>query len=244
MENVEDGFYSYRWKLMMKLPLRVALAFFSAFILVSATQPAQALTYDRAAANYYAHMHSDNLNETKRNPDYDNLGDTDCTNFVSQILFAGGFPKITGSSNNDVNWFQRKTQFLWVKGFESSKSWVSVSALLLQLDLSGRLASITVPSMTGKYSGANISGGDLYMYDWGTGDGWSHLSYSTGRGPYLNFYDPEKKMNYLDVNLGSGDRMSQHSSDRDYAPWNWGFQTQTNPTIRAKMRTLVLKLNG
>jgi hypothetical protein len=54
-----------------------------------------ASSYDqnRASAIEYAYLWSQQ-GSSKRNPIYPDFGDNDCTNFVSQAMFAGGYPKI------------------------------------------------------------------------------------------------------------------------------------------------------
>jgi len=54
-------------------------------------QPAVAGLYNRAAAVAYADQWSANDPDYVRNPDYPNF-DNDCTNFASQVLYAGGMP--------------------------------------------------------------------------------------------------------------------------------------------------------
>ena len=59
-------------------------------------------TYNRAAAAQYARQHAKSYNTA-----YPSWG-ADCTNYVSQCVYAGGMPKITASSHsnaNDSHWY-------------------------------------------------------------------------------------------------------------------------------------------
>ncbi len=94
--------------------------------------------------------------------------------------------------------------------------------------------------MGAKFSGATAGGGDVYVYDWGRGEGYSHVSYSTGKWFFADYFDRANGVNYLEITGGSGDMMSQHSTNREKAPWNYGYQIERDPTVRAKMRTMVL----
>ena len=105
---------------------------------------------------------------------------------------------------------------------------------------SGRVNSVLYPSMSAKYSGA--SGGDIYLYDWGDGNGYSHVAVSTNSGNFANYYDPAASQSYASVTGGSGDRTSQHSNDRVDAPWNWGWYVQPNPVFHSLARTKILHL--
>jgi hypothetical protein len=94
--------------------------------------------------------------------------------------------------------------------------------------------------MSAKVSGAQQ--GDIYMYDWNDGQGFSHMSLATGDGTFTNYSD--SGTNYLNITGGTGSHMAQHSTDRDWAPWNWGYWTQTDVVKKGGMQTLVIHLNS
>ena len=207
----------------------VALVSASVFQAVPAAQAA--VSYDREAARAYAVKYACNGNESCRNPSYDNFGATDCTNFVSQAMRAGGIPfKRTGAAEDQWWWDGKGTLF----DTNRSRSWSSVSAMRTYL-LNTDRARVTNPDMEAYYNYSQV--GDLYTYDWGEGEGWSHLSMATGSGAFAKYGD------YGSITTGAGSRMTQHSNDRDGAPWNYGYQTQRNPSIKAKMRTQIMKIN-
>jgi hypothetical protein len=64
-------------------------------------------TYDRRAAVAYARKYA-----LSPNPDYHKF-DNDCTNFISQCLFEGGWPMITGWYASDDVWWYTGGLFGW-----------------------------------------------------------------------------------------------------------------------------------
>ena len=78
------------------------------------------------------------------------------------------------------------------------------------------------------------------MYDWGRGEGYSHMAISTNSGTFANYADTNGP--YYAVTGGSGDRIAQHSTDRVDSPWNWGYWTENSWSVVQNMRTKVLHL--
>lgn len=124
-------------------------------------QAAVASTYNPTLARNYSNTYTCNGSNC-RNSAYVNLGGTDCTNFVSQALKAGNFPTSAG-------WY-------YSNGTIHSASWVQVAAFKNFMVDQAQYAYIASPGMTSTYTTASI--GDVYMYDWGHGDGYSHLSFA------------------------------------------------------------------
>lgn len=207
-------------------------------------QPAQATTpYDRAGAVAYAKNYACNPNVNCANGNYMRIGgltvtaSMDCTNFVSQALFeGGGLPKITSGSTL-IQWYYSD---IFKMDFTGSTNWINVGGLYNQLALTGRIASTASPSKTAAYSGANP--GDLYMYDWGLGEGYSHLAMATSDGTFVNYYDNGYSKNYNSVTGGAGSKLAQHSTDRDGAPWNWGYWVETRTSVRQLMKTRLIHI--
>jgi hypothetical protein len=200
-------------------------ALLASLILVLPAPAANAVnyTYNRKAAVTYAQKYSCN-GKLCRNGAY-NAYENDCTNFVSQALRAGGMPLVT------------TTNLPWVKNYPA---WIAVASFReFMVDVAHR-GTYRKTIMTAAYTSADK--GDVYLYDWGQGHGYSHVSISTGWGKFGSFYDSSKKMNYNAVTHGSGDKMAQHTTDRDGAPWNWGYHTERKPKTRAKMRTLIIHM--
>ena len=223
--------------MVIKLPkyIVVGIALAAGFFATVPIQAAYAIS--RTSEVAYAHQFSCNRDTSCRNGAWHDFGSVDCTNFVSQAMDAAGYGQIhTGTSNNQ--WF-----FDWglFGSHSNSPSWSSASQLMLHLIYTGRVTTTFAPAMSAKYSGATQ--GDLYFYDWGKGEGWSHTAISTGSGNFSSFYDPIDKIYYSAVTGGSGDRIAQHSTDRDNSPWNLGYWLETDLTARGKMKTVVYHLN-
>jgi hypothetical protein len=218
---------------------QIAAAVLVAAIGFTAVQPLSgAFAVSRTNIVSYAKQYACNLDESCRNTgSYQSLGATDCANFVSQALRAGGYGLIqTGSSTQQ--WF-----YLWVRPGvpTSSATWTSVGQLMGHLLVSGRVSLTTNPAMDATYSGA--TGGDVYFYDWGGTEGWSHAAVSTNSGTFSSFFDSASGRSYSSITKGVGDRIAQHSNDRVDSPWNFGYWIQTNLATRSKMKTVVYHLN-
>ncbi|OAH11580.1 amidase domain-containing protein [Streptomyces jeddahensis] len=90
-------------------------------------------SYDRQAAAEYAlewsNFKSDRFGNhvwEARNPDYEDLGSTNCANFVSQALYAGGWTKNEGVNPKDPeNWDDNLTGW----GIGASRTWVNANWL-------------------------------------------------------------------------------------------------------------------
>ena len=197
--------------------------------------PAFAYTYDRAGAVAYAHQYACNGIDCHNTvyPYYSFLwSGEDCANFASQVLFEGGnLPMINTGSY--PWWFKTSTG-------ERSDSWASATGLYLNLSANRRLDPTTTPAMSSKLSGALQ--GDLYLYDWGQGEGMSHMSIATGDGTFADYVSAG--INYQSITGGKGSHISQHSTDRDWSPWNWGYWNQHDPAIRSNMRTWVVHIKS
>ncbi len=205
----------------------IALAFSVGMVFA---QPAFATEspYNRAAADAYAEKWSCN-GANCRNPAYQSLGGEDCTNFVSQALLAGG---IHEDSAGALQWWYDKPKDIF--GLHRSLSWALVTELDAYLVGSGKAVRVAPPSIGGKYSGAKV--GDVYMYDWGKGEHWSHMGMATGSGNFANY------SNYGSFFGGSGSFNTQHATDRDHAPWNYGYLQEPYASVKAKMRITILTI--
>ncbi|MEY4000617.1 MAG: hypothetical protein RLZZ626_972 [Actinomycetota bacterium] len=214
----------------------VALAIAAVSAGVETSTPARAtVTYSRASAVNYAHTYACNLNTSCRNSSYVNLDGSDSTNFVSQVLRAGGIPDDL-SGQGFEQWWYVTYPTSW------SNTWSHAYDLNVYLQANG-YASASRPSLANKFSGANANGGDVYLFDMGKGEGWSHTAFSTGHETYYPFFDSYLQVNYSSLNGGSGDAISQHAYDRDHAPWNIGYLTEPDPLVRVRMRVVLLSMH-
>lgn len=98
--------------------------------MIFSASPTRAGSYNRTDAANYA----DNWAHG-RNSSYKNYGSgcsncNDCTNYVSQALYAGGYPMRTGNWNTDsyFEWWFRTV--LLIK--QNSKTWSATDCVLVQ----------------------------------------------------------------------------------------------------------------
>lgn len=111
--------------------------------------------YDRVRAVRYADAWWDGTN-----PRYPRFSD-DCTNFVSQCLFAGGLPMWGEPDRTAGWWFQFGPKPVW------SYSWSTAHALYLVLTSAFGARVVSDP--------ADLRIGDVIFYDW-NGEGTYHHS--------------------------------------------------------------------
>jgi hypothetical protein len=119
--------------------------------------------FDRDKAKAYADAYA-----LTYNPTYVAFS-ADCANFGSQTMFAGGYPKVTGSST--TGWWYQKNGTSSPSDDSWSSSWVNCVA--------------QTGFWSGRYTDAatsisNVGKGDFIYYDW-TGDGrWDHVAELVG----------------------------------------------------------------
>lgn len=199
---------------------RVAVSVLAAVALVTpagAAYGTTSVTYNRTAAVAYADLYSCNGTQC-RNPSYASFG-SDCTNFASQTLHAGGQPYIyNNAAGTSPEWRPYLTTWNTVSGFLAY--WRNTRSIV---------SSFTVIDKTNDYTPA--ANGDFYAYDWGKGDGISHLSIEAGYGVYNS-----------DYGSGRGDFMDQHSTDRHHAPYNWGYRHPDSSVDPSKMKIYLVHL--
>ena len=146
--------------------------------------------YDRLRAVQYAENYWNN-----RNPHFRYFGDDNCTNFVSQVLFAGGIPMEYADSPSKGWWYRHKGggRDQW------SYSWSVAHALYsyLMQPRSHGLRAVVYDRPE------QLQLGDLISYDW-EGDGrWNHFTVVT----YVN-----KQGNVL---------VHANSTNSRYRNWNY-----------------------
>lgn len=168
-------------------------------------------SFSSADAVKYAVYYACNRNNSCRNSFFKANTD-DCANFVSQALYSAGLKM-------DGTWY-----YLNVGAGKISTSWGKAPDLANWLDAHhGNFVSLD-----SKLSNGNVGApdGSVIEYNWGNGEGWSHVALVTGTGTYANYYDPVLKDNYRNLTAySSGTRITQHTTDRDGAPWNLGYWT-------------------
>lgn len=186
-------------------------ALLSAGCLAVSAAPAGAatgtVTYNGAAAATYADAYALNADT----PTYPYL-DSDCTNFVSQAVYNGGYPFVNdGGSGTDTWWFHNNGQAKnqeWL--YDYSPSWVAVQDFynFMMADSPGGTPEGTASgSSEAATTPLTMISGDLLSYDWGQGEGMSHFAMQTGLG--------------VDPNSGwVGNYVDYHTTNRYHAFWS------------------------
>lgn len=118
--------------------------------------------YDRVKSLRYAELWWDGWNS-----EFAKLAD-DCTNFISQCLFAGGLP-MQGGENRSSGWWYRLGQP--ANGEPWSYSWTTSHALCMQL--LNKVGAVTVPDPT------ELKIGDVIFYDWDGSGRYHHTTIVT-----------------------------------------------------------------
>jgi hypothetical protein len=159
-------------------------------------QPADAsATYNRSLTVAYAERYALSYN-TSSYPDMSTISGSDCANFVSQALFAGGHPQ---RGNREIApgfpYAATSTPYWYLfiyKGADDRKIWMYNAGWVRAKDLynfergSGRgstlatywAGSSTLPQVPSGFSPS----GDLAFYDFGDGKGISHVAIAVGSG--------------------------------------------------------------
>ncbi|MFD2615120.1 amidase domain-containing protein [Paenibacillus gansuensis] len=147
------------------------------------------IPYDREAAALYADTHWENAS-----PNFLKF-EVDCTNFVSQCLFAGGAPMNYTGTRGSGWWYKGRMngQELW------SYSWAVAHSLQLFLGNGGKSGGL---AGTRVESPAELQIGDVIFYDW-EGDGrFSHSTFVAALDadgmPLVNAHTVESKHRYWD----------------------------------------------
>jgi hypothetical protein len=118
--------------------------------------------YDRSQAVQYAAMWWSSFNPMFR------AFQDDCTNFISQCLWAGGMPmEVTG--RRDQGWWYLGPNENW------SYSWAVAHSLRWYLDVSGRGEK--------RESARQLELGDVISYDWDGDHTWQHNTIVVGFDP-------------------------------------------------------------
>ena len=142
------------------------------------TSPRAKIAYDRLRAVQYAERWWNTFN-----PNYPQFTD-DCTNFISQCLYAGGIP-MWGKPNRSKGW--------WIEGKSNwSYSWTVANAFMLMLKAASWTKEVKDPSQ--------LMLGDIICYDF-EGDGrFNHNTIVTGKDEYgyplVNAHTTNSRMRY------------------------------------------------
>jgi hypothetical protein len=112
--------------------------------------------YDRVRAFKYAELWWNGYN-----PQFQKMQGNDCSNYVSQVLHAGGMPMV-GGNNRSQGWWYR-----WQgKRANWSYSWAVAHSLRLALPKVLHAVQVGDPRL--------LKVGDIICYDWDGDDRWQH----------------------------------------------------------------------
>lgn len=196
----------------------VSASVLATVLLIVPGTPARASGFNRQGAVNDANYWA---HRTRGHP-FERFGGTDCTNFVSQAWHFGGGLNMTD------NWYVRD-HHTWYPGDDNrdnTASWSVAVAFANYMVNARKIAHYEKNDPSNAFNSANL--GDAILYNWGRGHGWSHLTIEVG----------------WDRN---GDKIDQHSTDRDHSPWNRGYTIERDPSVRKKMRDtgfFVVKVNN
>lgn len=174
-------------------------------LLALVVSAAPAYAYNGGSAANYADQYWQNYNSNY--PNFSS-GGTDCTNFVSQALHAGGFSMVNvgQNSSDDHNWW---VQWNWFWGWQWSNSWSLVpdndSFLMLHYPGGWYYGQMSGTTNTGTPNG--LSRGDVLYYDWTNDGDMDHSTIQTvlmGTDPTSGWY---------------GDLVDAHTTNRYHAIW-------------------------
>jgi hypothetical protein len=136
--------------------------------------------------------------------DYGYFPDRDCTNFVSQILKAGGISETsTYGENENLGWWHVKKLYEFYDGYIhlSSKSWRVADTFAKYMGV--------YYSTESHYSfSLNVSKGDIIGFDEHSDGDWQHMAFAVSADNYSSTYNGKKYYDY---------KIAQHS--KDYLAW-------------------------
>ncbi|MDF1498069.1 MAG: amidase domain-containing protein [Patescibacteria group bacterium] len=171
-----------RTKGTVRTVLVATLLIIMAFCVVAT--PASAYNYNRYVADNYAETYALNPNSA-----YKYFDGADCTNFASQVLFAGGFTE-TGKYQywSDYAWY-----YDWGTRPGYSNTWTIANELYDFLDKSGRADRTSVDHPY--YPKFQV--GDIIQVDWNNDGYWDHSMVVTG----IIISDDDLLMSYHSRNI-------------------------------------------
>lgn len=215
----------------LSLCAALTMFFFSLTTLAGPRAFAASPHLNRAGALSYARQWVMDINSPSykklRNLNYPSYS-ADCTNFVSQSWAPGGGLPYDSTIVNE-----------WSPGFPTWSVAVKFSDYFTQAHagLYGSAAVWQRQTQFGSGAFNSATAGDAILYDWGKGQGWSHLAIELGVETYFAAYAGD--------NGGSGDAIAQHVTDRKDAPWNYGYLHPDTSIDRTHMAIGVIHyING
>lgn len=168
--------------------MKLKIVFAISFLFISSLALARTEPYSSTNAVKYARSWVSN-NGTLRNPSYISFS-SDCTNFVSQALKAGGFRNIGSTSTSDQSWYYNNSK-------SYSQTWSVANSLYSRFK--NGYEGWYLNSGTSSTSSANY--GDIIFARWGSNLAVGHAMLVTGfaYNPNTRFYEPTLSYHSSDV---------------------------------------------
>lgn len=132
-------------------------------------------------------------------PEYDKFS-SDCTNFASQILEAGGVSQEDYSPDETKGWWHTRKKVLWWYDHDHSISWI-------RADTFAKYMGVGYKTKVHKDFSENLQKGDFIAYDKSSDGDWDHIGFVTDIGGTV-IEDGKTYTNY---------KVAQHT--RNYHAW-------------------------
>jgi cell wall-associated NlpC family hydrolase len=191
----------------MPMTKLLALPVLGVLFVLSAMPTSAATTYNRAAAIQYADTYWSTYNSAY--PSFATKGG-DCTNFVSQALYAGGVPMHTSPTySGTAAWYMLQNR---KKSYSYSVSWINVMSNMAFLQQS--LGATKIADVMGAGPGQLVSDGDaqpgdVVLYDWNNDGTFDHESIITATDGTTN----------ADNNSPNYDLVDAHTTNHLHVYW-------------------------
>lgn len=202
--------------MIRKLP---ALLILAVLPLVSVAHASASSGYNGAAAAAYADTYWSNYNSAW--PDFAHKGG-DCTNFVSQALYAGGLAmRPSPAYSGDAAWYMLQNHNRW----SWSNAWVNAedNSISMLQDQPGvtQIASVYGVAPGTLVSDGDAEPGDIVLYDWNNDGTFDHETMITASDGTTN---SNGTVNY--------DEVDGHTTNRYHAYWTLAQYNSSWKTTR------------
>ncbi len=189
--------------MIRKLPAVLVLA---ALPLVTVSHVFASSGYNGAVAAAYADTYWSNYNSAW--PSFANRGG-DCTNFVSQALYAGGLPMRTSPTySGDAAWYMIENHKKW----SYSNPWVNAqdNSILMLQNMPGvtKVADVYGAAPGQTVADGDAQPGDVILYDWNNDGTFDHETMVTASDGTTN---TDGSVNY--------DEVDGHTTNRFHVYW-------------------------
>ena len=131
-----------------------------------------------SAAISYAKTYANKPNQ----PSYHYFWTGDCTNFVSQVLEAGGVKQVVTNNEASGWWHERiYDPHSWIGKHKHSISWISANSFVHYM-------GVVFKTTNHKKFSTNINKGTIIAEDWGNDGHWDHIGFVTAVDNHIGNY--------------------------------------------------------